>query len=139
MEKNGSPKPLIETDSNGIYFLVTLAINPEHLKYISIQADDIANDIVNDKADDIASDIANDKASFIEELLNVANDWIKIEDLFAAVQLSKHPDNRKKYLEPILKNGWIEMEYPNKKTSPNQRYRTSSAGKNLLMTIKKNR
>ena len=87
------------------------------------------------------NDIVNDKAkvnhSFVEEILNVANDWIKIDDLFAAVQLSKHPDNRKKYLEPILKNGWIEMEYPDKKTSPNQRYRISTSGKNFLKMINK--
>jgi ATP-dependent DNA helicase RecG len=33
MAKNGSPEPIIETDANGIYFLVTLPINPEYLEY----------------------------------------------------------------------------------------------------------
>jgi len=71
----------------------------------------------------------------VEEILNAANNWIKIEELFDTVQLSKHPDNRKKYLDPLLKIGWVEMEYPDKKTSPNQRYRITTSGKNLLKIL----
>jgi ATP-dependent DNA helicase RecG len=72
------------------------------------------------------------------EILNIASNWIKIEDLFEFVKLSKHPDNRKKYLDPLLKIGWVEMEFPDKKTSPNQRYKITSSGKRLLKIINKN-
>jgi len=49
--------------------------------------------------------------------------------------LSYHPKHRKKYLDPLLKIGWVEMEFPDKKTSPNQRYRITESGKILLKLI----
>ena len=169
MEINGSPQPIIETDEQGSYFMVTLPINAKYVEAMS----DKGSDIVNDKADDIvnslfisslddiiaisnqvddkANDIVDDKVSdkvkailkeqfhgIVEEILNTINNWIKIEELFEAVHLSKHPDNRKKYLDPLLKIGWVEMEFPNKKTSPNQRYRITASGKRLLKIISKN-
>ena len=164
MENNGSPQPIIETDELGVYFMVTLPINNEYarayndkdsdivgdkdnrLKFnllddivsISNQVGDIANDIVDDKVSDKVKTILKEQLhGIVEEILNVANNWIKTKELFAAVQLSKHPDNRKKYLDPLLKIGWVEMEYPDKKTSPNQRYRITASGKKLLKIINK--
>jgi ATP-dependent DNA helicase RecG len=61
-------------------------------------------------------------------------DWVKVDDLFASIQLTKHPKNRKKYLDPLVKSGWVEMEFPDKKTSPNQRYRITESGKKFLKT-----
>ena len=164
MENNGSPQPIIETDELGVYFMVTLPINQKYVDATNDKANDTVSDKVNgliinslddiitisnqvdDKADDIVNDKVSDKVKtilkerlhgIIEEILNAANNWIKIEELFDTVQLSKHPDNRKKYLDPLLKIGWVEMEYPDKKTSPNQRYRITKSGKNLLKIINK--
>jgi ATP-dependent DNA helicase RecG len=56
--------------------------------------------------------------------------------LFAGMNMSSQTKNRIKYLDPLLKIGWVEMEFPDKKTSPNQRYRTTSSGNRLLKIIK---
>ncbi|MDR2232440.1 MAG: hypothetical protein LBE56_04870 [Tannerella sp.] len=165
MEKNGSPQPVIETDEQGVYFLVTLPINPEYVKAMSDIVSDIVSDQVNnftinslddliayinnvsDQAGDKVSDIAGDKVkatlkeqlhNIVVEILSITTKWIKIDELFETVNLSKHPKNRKKYLDPLLKIGWIEMEFPDKKTSPNQRYRITDQGKRLLKIISKN-
>ena len=158
MENNGSPQPIIETDELGVYFMVTLPINNEYVK----AHNDIDSDIVSDKDNiftinsledlisyinqhsDKVSDIVSDKVEVVlkehvhnkvEAILNVLNEWVKIDDLFASIQISTHPKNRKKYLDPLLKIGWVEMEYPDKKTSPNQRYRITTSGKNLLKIL----
>ena len=161
MENNGSPQPIIETDELGVYFMVTLPINNEYVKaYNDIDSDidgdkdniftinsledlisyinqhsDKAGDIVSDKAGVVLNEHVHNK---VEAILNVLNEWVKIDDLFASIQISTHPKNRKKYLDPLLKIGWVEMEYPDKKTSPNQRYRITTSGKNLLKIINKN-
>jgi ATP-dependent DNA helicase RecG len=61
---------------------------------------------------------------------------MKRDELFAEINLSNQTKHRKKYLDPLLKIGWIEMEFPDKKTSPNQRYKITASGRNLLKIIK---
>jgi ATP-dependent DNA helicase RecG len=171
MENNGSPQPIIETDELGVYFMVTLPINLEYVKYMSDQVNDQVSNQVNnlifnsleeiivfsnqvgnqvgDQVSDQVSDQANDQAndqvqdilnnqlhSRVKEILNTATRWIKRDELFEAINLSNHPKHRKKYLDPLLKIGWVEMEFPDKRTSPNQRYRITASGKNLLKLIK---
>jgi ATP-dependent DNA helicase RecG len=161
MTNNGSPQPIIETDEQGSYFMVTLPINTQYVEVVSDKASDIVSDkdnniVINsledlisyidqdsDKAGDIVSDkakdILNEQVHYkVEVILNALSEWVKIDDLFASIQISKHPKNRKKYLDPLLKIGWIEMEFPDKKTSPNQRYRITESGKRLLKMINKN-
>lgn len=92
----------------------------------------------------IASDQASDQAKVIlnahvhsrvkEVLIEVAQ-WIKRADVFVKLNLSSQSTNRKKYLDPLIEFGWIEMEYPDKKTSPVQRYKTTDAGKRILKLI----
>ena len=157
MENNGSPQPIIETDEQGVYFMITLPINPKYVEAISDKDSDNVNNFVIKSLDDlifyinqdsdIAGDIDSDKVGVILNehvhnkvgvILSTLNEWVKIDDLFANTQVSKHSKNRKKYLDPLLKIGWVEMEFPDKKTSPNQRYRITATGKNLLKLIKKN-
>jgi ATP-dependent DNA helicase RecG len=55
MVKNGSPEPIIETNMDGNYFLVTLLINPEYVKY----ADDQANDIIDEVNNGVNNEVSN--------------------------------------------------------------------------------
>ncbi|MCL2649873.1 MAG: putative DNA binding domain-containing protein [Candidatus Azobacteroides sp.] len=168
MGNNGSPIPIIETDEEGNYFMVTLPINPTYVQYVSDKADDQVggqvNDLifnsleeiisyvnglgdqVSDQVSDQADDKVNDQVRYIlnnqlhgrvAEILNIATRWIKRDELFSNMNLSNHQKNRKKYLDPLLKIGWVEMEFPDKKTSPNQRYRITESGKKLLKIINK--
>ena len=162
MENNGSPQPIIETDESGVYFMVTLPINQKYVEYIGDQAgvqagvqDNVlkinslkeifsyinklcdqagvqASDQVGVQVQDMLSSQLHNR---VEEILNAVNQWIKYYELLARMNLSYHPKHRKKYLDPLLKIGWIEMEFPDKKTSPNQRYRITESGRKLLKII----
>jgi ATP-dependent DNA helicase RecG len=163
MENNGSPLPVIETDEEGNYFMVTLPINPEYVTAVGNQAGNIAADQGDDQiralafnslddvvsyidglADQVSNQVSNQVKDIItdrlhdriEEVLSVAAQWIKGDELFADMGLSNQTKHRKKYLDPILKIGWVEMEFPDKKTSPNQRYRITESGNKLLKLIK---
>ena len=95
----------------------------------NIEDSDKVGDIDSDKVGTILNKYVHNK---VEVILNAIREWVRIDDLFASIQISKHPKNRKKYLDPLLKIGWLEMEFPDKKTSPNQRYRITVSGKKLL-------
>jgi DNA-binding HxlR family transcriptional regulator len=148
--------PIMQPYTLGVYFMVTLPINSLYFEYasdivsekynkliinslrdlieLSNQVSDIAGDIVSDKAEAILNEHVHNK---VERILNSLNEWGKIDDLFANIQISKHPRNRKKYLDPLLKIGWVKMEFPDKRTSPNQRYRITETGKKLVSLIRK--
>lgn len=136
MAENGSPEPTFDTDDNS-YVLVTLPV------HISDGASDGAKTHEISSLEDIytyfdgASDGASDQARAVlerelhdkvEGLLRYAANWIKRDDLFAGVGLSNHSTNRKKYLDPLINIGWIEMEYPDRPTHPSQRYRITESG-----------
>lgn len=67
----------------------------------------------------------------IDEVLNNTMQWINRGELFHNMGLNNHSTNRKKLLDPLLEIGWKEMEYPEKPTHPQQRYRITPSGKNL--------
>ncbi|MDR0738338.1 MAG: putative DNA binding domain-containing protein [Prevotellaceae bacterium] len=98
------------------------------------QVSDQANDIVSDKVKTILKEHLHNR---VEDILKITNQWIKRGELFNEMNLSNHPKHRKKYLDPLLKIDWVEMEFPDKKTSPNQRYRITASGKKILSLIRK--
>jgi ATP-dependent DNA helicase RecG len=152
MGANGSPTPLFETDDHS-YFLVTLPIHANdqvsvgvsvQVKYLKFNdLDDII--AYADGASVGASDGANDQVSVIlneaihskvEDMLNATVNWVKRADLFLSIGLSNHSSNRERYLDPLIDLGWIEMEYPDSKTHPNQRYKITKVGIKVLELIK---
>lgn len=147
MQSNGSPDPIFETDEN-TFVLVTLPVHQN--VQVSDQASDQASDQVNTfifkSLDDIIAfcDQASDQArtiikkalhSKVKPILVQLDHWTKSDDLFENMGLSNHSTNRKKYLEPLLKSGWISMEYPQTPTHPDQRYKRSLSGTKLLKLI----
>ncbi|MGQ8335807.1 ATP-binding protein [Sunxiuqinia sp. A32] len=155
MEANGSPDPDFETD-DASYVLVTL---PAH---ISDQVSDGANDQATNEVNDIVFNdlgdivefsngvsngvsngarnqaqtiIANKVHDRVAEVLSITAKWVKREELFGKMDLSNQSTNRKKYLDPLINHGWIEMEYPETPTHPNQRYRITDSGMRLKQLI----
>jgi len=49
--------------------------------------------------------------------------------------ITNHSSHREKYLDPLIALDWITMEYPDKPTSPKQRYKITAAGKRILDLI----
>ena len=54
---------------------------------------------------------------------------------FEMMGLKNHSDNRLKYLDPLLSYGWVEMEFPDKRTSPKQTYKISKTGRQVLLLL----
>lgn len=70
-------------------------------------------------------------------MLIAADSWISREELFERICLTNQSFNRKKFLDPLLGTGWIEMKYPDNRTHSEQRYKISESGKRLLEIINK--
>ncbi|SEM57037.1 ATP-dependent DNA helicase RecG [bacterium A37T11] len=130
MANNGSPNPVFQTDDR-TYVLVTL---PIHLGAVSNGAGDQANirfnklifkninDIINyiNQANDQAKKIINQEIhNKVLQILDMLTIPIKRGDILRELGLKNHTDARKKYIDPLLKFGWIELTLPE---SPTHRY-----------------
>jgi ATP-dependent DNA helicase RecG len=97
-----------------------------------------AGNQADNQASDQASEVVNAEIhTRVADILKIAKSWIRREDLFNAIKISNQSKNRKKYLDPLIDLGWISMEYPDKKTHPNQKYKITEPGINLLKLISK--
>ncbi|WP_228417258.1 ATP-binding protein [Chryseobacterium piscicola] len=147
MERNGSPQPSFNTDTQSTYFLATLPAHPlVEIKAIinksipkSINSLDNVisliksiDDGVSDGVNSIVEHAVNNKAI---EMLNQMTDWISREEMFTKIGLANNSTNRKRYLDPILDLNWVKMKYPETPTHPKQQYKTTISGKNLLKII----
>jgi ATP-dependent DNA helicase RecG len=103
------------------------------------QANALTKTLISAQAIAQARIILNDQVnSRVSDVLFVVENWIKRADIFARIDLSNHSKNRLKYLDPLIDLGWIEMEYPDKKTTPKQRYKITKSGERILNLITKN-
>lgn len=103
---------------------------------VSDQASDQANDQANDQVSDQVKTILNNEVhSRVEEMLTLLKTKLKRADLFKLMDLSNHSTNRKKYLDPLIDLGWVEMEHPEERTHPNQTYKTNDSGIRILKLI----
>ena len=154
MGNNGSPQPIIETDENGVYFMVTLPINQAYKMYFTDQIGDSISNIVNVfniyTLDDIISFsngvsngvkdiITNEIHDKVEEILKALLVPQKRNDLFKGISLSNQSKNRAKYLDRLIDLGWIAKEYPDEVNNPIQRYYTTESGKRILSLMSRGR
>jgi ATP-dependent DNA helicase RecG len=141
MEANGSPPPIFDTDEQ-TYVLVILPVRTPHNNQDKELIFSNLNEIIDfcnqagnqagNQAKAILSDQIHDR---IAEMLNILADGMKKATLFSQMGLSNQSKNRAKYLDPLISSGWIEMEFPNEKTNPNQTYKITESGKRLLHLI----
>lgn len=145
MENNNSPKPIFETDKQSTYFLTVLpasrgnqASNQDKVHTFRTIEDVVLfckedSNQVSNEASNLANDIidanVHDKVVEVLELLQTPK---KRAELFHMLELSNQTKNRKKYLDPLTENGWVDMLIPEKETSPNQMYLTTQSGMRLL-------
>ncbi|MDA3866980.1 MAG: putative DNA binding domain-containing protein [Salinivirgaceae bacterium] len=149
MANNGSPKPVFETDET-TYVLVTLPIRKgtdsngasNGVKYLTfITLDEVM--AFSNGASNGAGNGAKDAIAIIEEaihervfeILEILVNKQKRAELFAAMHLSNQTKNREKYLDPLIKIGWVKKEYESD-THPDQKYMTTESGKRILNLIK---
>jgi len=97
-------------DGNSDAFIVFM------LKMINQTLDGLMND----------TDAINHATSiYIDKLLNALrkNVWYTANEILTLLSIKSKESLRKNYLDPAIKSGLMKMEYPDKPTSRNQRYK----------------
>ena len=156
MENNGSPKPVFETDDDRTYFLtvlparkavdftngatngvteLTISDLSELTKYINDITNGATNGATNGVKQQIVNIINNELHNRVIDILMVLSKPLKRAELFDKLELTNQSYNRSKYLDPLIEINWIEKEYPDKKTNPNQVYKITDLGRTVLKIL----
>jgi ATP-dependent DNA helicase RecG len=152
MQRNGSDTPVFETDKQSTYFLTVLKAhtfdvvgdqandqvmpltinNLEELSYYLKHSDDQADDQVNNQALNILNKEVHDKVKEVLEILVTPH---KRKEVLSVIGVKNHTDARKRYIDPLIDLGWIELTIPEKPTHKEQKYRLTAEGRKLLSLI----
>ena len=74
----------------------------------------------------------------VKNLILIFENEMTRDELQEKLQLKDRENFRKLYIVEALKKGFIEMTKPDKPTSPDQKYRLTKSGKQLLKQMEKN-
>lgn len=69
------------------------------------------------------------------EMLEIMSVKIRRDDLFKKMELSNQSKNRSRYLDPLIRLGWIVKSFPEKPNNPNQTYFITQSGEKVLSLI----
>jgi ATP-dependent DNA helicase RecG len=150
MADNGSPVPSFETDETSTYLLATL---PAHDSMSNGASNGVNVPVFKDLKDilafgngasngasngvrNLAIEIINTEVhDRVYEILEILTVRMKRSELFEKMDLSNQSKNRAKYLDPLIENGWVEMEFPKERPHPNQTYQVTVAGNRILKLL----
>lgn len=93
---------------------------------------DQASNQVRNQANQIILDELHDKVKLILDFLDVPK---KRAEILEHIELSNQTKNKVKYLDPLVKLGWIALTIPNKPTHQDQKYQLRPKGKMLLKIL----
>ena len=154
LEENGSPPPIFETDENNTYFLCILPVHPLTNSILG-QNGDLSRDedkvFTINKLDEINVYLRSHKTlkrdqvePKLLELLEVI--YLKVLSycqqpqrrlaIFENLVLYNNSRNFDNYIKPLLEIGWLNQTIPDKPTSKNQQYVTTSLGKSVVSALK---
>lgn len=154
MQNNGSPKPLFDTDEASTYVLVTLPVHEVAGNQATNQVGNQDNLLLFKSIEELVA-YGNQEFypsnnqeglpadlwvfSFIHdralEMLTLLQRRLKRSELFELMDLSNQSNNRARYLDPLIKIGWVAMEFPDERTHPAQTYQITDAGQRILNLI----
>jgi len=154
MERNGSPKPIFETDDQNVYFL---AILPKRVDEFTNRATNVVNDSnINNLGDFIkyintftnpATNVVKKQYlkildnelhnKVIDLLLLLVNKPMSKPEILEKLGLSNQTFNRRKYIDPLVELNWIEKRFPDKTSSPKQVYKITNLGATILEIFEK--
>lgn len=106
MERNGSPEPIFETDSQSTYFLTTLLANPEVDQQESNQG---------------------------SKILHYYTVPRSRKEILSKLGLTNQTKNYRRYVEPLLKKELLRMTNPENPRDRNQKYLSTTKRKALLV------
>jgi ATP-dependent DNA helicase RecG len=119
IKNNGSPSPIFETDDARTFFLVTL---PIHSAF---------NNINNDTRT-IQQRYKNDTSSETHiKILSLCKESKKTSEIMNKLDFSNRKHFKENYLDPLINEGFLKMEYPDKPTSPKPKYTITPHKKNF--------
>ena len=115
MAANGSPAPIFDTDDELSYFHTTLNVHPSFVEQqVGVQVG-------------VQVDIEHENE--IERLvLEICKRPKKRQEIMHKLDLFNNYKNYERYIKPLVDKGWITPTIPDKPTSSNQQYRTTSDG-----------
>jgi ATP-dependent DNA helicase RecG len=132
LARNGSPKPLIETDEERSFFRVTFFIHPvfDSFKW-GVREPQLS---LTQKLNALTG--GSDRAEKMATLLMmVRNRALGRRELLREVGLTNHTENARSYIAPLEAAGLIEKTLPDKPTSPKQRYKITTKGIKFLVSL----
>jgi ATP-dependent DNA helicase RecG len=157
LERNGSPKPILETDPDCNYFLTVILAHPETINVQGImkenvlindqginsledvnglldQASNQVSDQVSDQVKSLISGEFGDRAEqilfYLSEMPRKSRDILKV-----LLGLSAHTKNRQRYLDPLLKQNWVELTIKENPNDRNQKYQLTNRGRLLVKLL----
>lgn len=126
MKKNGSPKPLFETDEDRTYFKTTFKIHSKFTTYLNRLSTDSAL-----SWHQVGTKLALSQHQ-AEILLQKCLTEQPITNLMEIFNWKDRTKYKKKFIDPMLKTELIAMTFPDKPKSSKQKYITTEKGKRLL-------
>lgn len=151
MERNGSPKPIFETDNQNVYFLAilqkrveeftnelnsyTISTLSDFTKFVNDLANGSTNGSINELNKQIIDILNQELHDKVIDILGYTNSPIKRVDLFKRLGLSNQTFNRRKYLDSLIELNWIKKEQTENTTSPNQVYEITDLGIIVLKVL----
>lgn len=112
MNLNGSPNPVFDTDESRSYFLVTLPIHANFLPLPDVQ------DVFSTKNILLLCRKPHSRLSILTEL-----------------GMDAGAASYRKYIQPLIQSNFLQLTIPDKPSSKNQKYVTTSRGEALLKKI----
>ncbi len=128
MRKNGSPKPVFETDDERTYFKTVFFIHDE-FKNEKISLGKITPQVTPQVT-------PQDERTKI--ILNFCRKPRSSEDIRKLIDIKNRKYFRTNILKPLLEAKFIQMTIPDKPNSPNQKYVLTKKGEKILESYDKN-
>lgn len=136
MARNGSPKPIFDTDEELTYFLTVL---PIHAKWLGKNGGVGAQDGAYDTRQEITNDSINSNNGaqdgaydHIIQILKYCLRPKKRNEIMTELGLYRNNKNFSRYVQPLIDKKYLSLTIPDKPTSKYQQYKTTHAGEIYL-------
>lgn len=133
IEKNNSPKPVFETDEERSYFKIVLFIHKE------FERNEVSLGQITSQSDTklgLTWDQVGTKLALswhqVRKILNLCLTEVRIQYLMEQFGWKDRTKFRNKFINPLLKDGLLQMTIPDKPNSSKQKYVITEKGKKLL-------
>ncbi|MGV8090236.1 MAG: RNA-binding domain-containing protein [Mangrovibacterium sp.] len=170
LERNGSPKPILETDPDCNYFLTVILAHPEtinvqetikenfvvndqdinSLEDINALLDQAGNQVSNQAGNQAGNQVSNQAGNQVKNLISgefgdrakqilfyLSEMPRKSRDILEVLLgVSGQTKNRRRYLDPLLKQNWVELTIKENPNDQNQKYQLTNRGRLLVELLK---